>query len=306
MKARIASIIAAALLFACAAGEARAAGFQIGAIGWYTWWKPSFEKWMLQGFPTTTNLPRLVKDYSFPQSPLFGPVLGIDFNDRVNLTAIFTGGKYRFRASVLTLLPFSANGAAAAHPDVSINKYDLDTALNITLNRFVKIIIGVKYQNYSFTKTRLMSMSPTWAEYSRDSVSFNALSGGFGFGFTFRLVQNLYLIWSLSARYQHPFIILRNNTYLLISTPVIPMRNRYMPNYNSVAGNSTLSLAYVIEAISTTITAGFRYQYLYTFGRDMQDLHLSTESDHFYGVTLAAVYSYQAPEKEPLPEEKTE
>jgi len=38
----------------------------------------------------------------------------------------------------------------------------------------------------------------------------------------------------------------------------------------------------------------------------MQDLHLSTESDHFYGVTLAAVYSYQAPEKEPLPEEKTE
>jgi hypothetical protein len=296
MKARLVTMIAAALLLVCAAGEARAAGFQIGAIGWYTWWKPSFERWMLQGFPTAKNLPRLVKDYSFPQSPLVGPVLGIDFNDRVNLTAIFTGGKYRFRASVLTLLPFSGNGAAAAHPDVSINKYDLDTALNVSINRFVKIIIGVKYQNYSFTKVWLMSISPTWAEYSRDRVLFNGLSGGFGFGFTFRLVQSLYLVWSLSARYQHPFIILHHNTYLVMSTPIIPMRSKYVPNYNSVGGNSTLSLAYVIDAISTTITAGFRYQYLYTFGRDLQDLNLSKESDHFYGVTLAAVYSYQAPE----------
>ena len=159
MKARLFTVITAAILLVSAAGEARAAGFQVGAIGWYTWWKPAFEKWMLQGFSTTMSLPRLVKDYSFPQSPLFGPVLGIDFSDRVNLTTIFTGGKYRFRASVLTLLPFSANAVAAAHPDVSINKYDLDSALNITLNRFVKIIIGVKYQNYTFTKIRLMYMS---------------------------------------------------------------------------------------------------------------------------------------------------
>ena len=298
---------AAVILCSAAAGKAHAAGFQLGVTYWYAWWKPMFKDWIMQGYYRDAHLPRLVRDYSFVPTGLVGPVFGIDFNDRVNLTAIFVPGKYRFRSSMLELFPVSGGAFIPSHQDAGIDKYDLDTALNITLNKFVKILIGIKYQNYSYIKKNMFQLNvgpSTIFSYSEDAVSFNGLSAGFGAGFTFRLYKNLYAMWSLSARYQRPFIIIRHNDLTILDGMPVPQRQKFIPSYNSIGANSVLSLAYLMEDLSTTLSLGFRYQYLYNFGSDTQYVMLDRKSDHFYGITVALVYAYQAPEKEPIKEEK--
>lgn len=299
MIRRIFTVVTAAVILCSAAvGKAHAAGFQLGVTYWYAWWEPMFKDWMMQGYYREAHLSRLVRDNSFVPAGLVGPVLGIDFNDRVNLTAIFVTGKYRFRSTLLELFPASGGVFIPSHQDAGIDKYDLDTALNITLHKFVKILIGIKYQNYSYIKKNMLQLNvgpSTIFTYSEDAVSFNGLSAGLGAGFTFRLYKNLYAMWNLSARYQRPFIIIRHNDLTILDGMPVPQRQKFIPSYNSIGANSALSLAYLMEDLSTTLSLGFRYQYLYNFGSDTQYITLDHKSDHFYGITVALVYAYQAP-----------
>jgi hypothetical protein len=303
MRRVITIITAAVILCSAAAGEARAAGFQLGVTFWYAWWEPMFKNWLTQGFYSGAPLQRLVHNYSFAPAPLMGPVLGIDFNDRVNLTAIFVTGKYRFRSSMLEYGPIGSGLFVPSHQDVGIDKYDLDTALNISINRYVKILVGFKYQNYSYTKTSLFNVaSLSEVQFSNDVVTNHGLSAGFGAGFTFRLFRNLFAMWNLSARYQRPIILIRHKELTMLGGFPLPVDVKSLPSYNSVGANSTLSLAYLMEDLSTTLSLGFRYQYLYNFGTDEQYIKLNKQSDHFYGVTVALVYAYQAPEKAEITE----
>jgi hypothetical protein len=186
-----------------------------------------------------------------------------------------------------------------SHQDSGVDKYDLDTALNITMNKYVKILVGLKYQNYSYTKASLLNINtaPSAILYTEDRVTYNGLSAGFGAGFTFRIYKNLFAMWSLSARYQLPFITIREKNIWGMGGSFLPTINSESPSYNSVGANSVLSLAYLMEDLSTTISLGFRYQYLYTFGKDSRYFFIAGKSDHFYGITVALVYAYQAPEK---------
>lgn len=308
MRRKAITIIGALLILVpAAASQARAAGFQLGVTYWYAWWEPMFKNWLMQGYYRDAHLPRLVKDYSFVPANLIGPVFGVDFNDRVNLTAMFVTGRYRFRSSMLELLPLSGSIVIPSHQDAGIDKYDLDTALNITIHRYVKILVGLKYQNYSYVKKNMFQLnsgSGSIISYSEDAVSFNGISAGLGAGFTFRLYKNLYAMWSLSGRYQRPFIIIRHNEIALLGGIPLPQRQKFIPSYNSVGANSVLSLAYLMEDLSTTMSLGFRYQYLYNFGSDSQYITLDRKSDHFYGVTVALVYAYRAPERGPVKGEK--
>ncbi|MBN1534596.1 MAG: hypothetical protein JXA20_18125 [Spirochaetes bacterium] len=75
--------------------------------------------------------------------------------------------------------------------------------------------------------------------------------------------------------------------------------------YHTVGFNGTVSLAWYVEPASVTISLGFRYQYLHYVLKDglsndwaysdskPQPLFEMMNDDHFYGITLAAVYSLE-------------
>jgi hypothetical protein len=98
--------------------------------------------------------------------------------------------------------------------------------------------------------------------------------------------------------------VIRHKGVTMLGGIPVPANGKYIPSYNTVGANSTLSLAYLMEDLSTTLSLGFRYQYLYNFGSDSEYIVIDRRSDHFYGVTVSAVYAYQAPEKAEK-EEKT-
>jgi hypothetical protein len=272
-------------------------GIRIGPYVWFAWWFPSFQDWMLKSSIIDKQLPRLRKDFYFNPSLLYGPVLTIDFNNRVNLSSVFVTGNYRLRATVVESLYNSA--FITSHPDIGIYKYDLDSTLNIVLDNNIKLFLGLKYQNYNYSKVDLIQINPMDVSlFGRDTVHFNGLSGGIGFGLNFKLNQNLFIYWNLSALYQKPIIRLRQNRYLIIPPNVVHFPKKIIPVYDAMGGNLSISIAYRIDPISTTLSLGFRYQFIYTFGKDRKGFDLNNKWDHFDGITLAAVYSYQLLNKE--------
>ncbi|OHD63482.1 MAG: hypothetical protein A2176_06590 [Spirochaetes bacterium RBG_13_51_14] len=300
MKGRSCLILIALGAWLAAAGitaeNARAFGIRVGPYAWCAWWKPAFEDWMLRSSFTRRHLSRMRAGYDFKPSILYGPVLTLDFTNRINLTSVFVLGRYRLRASVAESL--TINNFIFSHPDISINKYDLDSTLNIILNPSFKIFCGFKYQHYNYSKVDLISIPFYSFQFlANDTVMYHGVSAGAGAGFIFKLTDSFFLLWNVSLLYQRPIVIIKQKQYLIISSNVYPLNERIMPDYNALGVNATLTFSYVFRKISTTLALGLRYQYLYTFGNDVRGIDFDKNSDHFYGITLAAVYSYQTVDK---------
>src|SRR4030042_126970 len=193
-------------------------------------------------------------------------MLTLDLSSRINLTSIFVVGKYRLRASVLEFFPnrYVTLFTISSHPDIGIYKFDFDSTLNIMLNRFLKLFCGIKYQHYSYNKADLLredfSIGGLYI-YTREKVVYHGLSCGIGLGFNVMLVQNLYLLWNVSGLIQKPIMMRRRSEYLLFASGIFPIKERLIPEYYAAGANTSLSFAYVIDPLSTTISLGFRYQY---------------------------------------------
>ncbi|MCU0844330.1 MAG: hypothetical protein MUC76_05320, partial [Spirochaetes bacterium] len=145
----------------------------------------------------------------------------------------------------------------------SIKRYDSDTALNYSINRYVKLFGGVKAMGYN------------WPEGSHYGVG-----PALGVGLTLPLVDSLFLLGNFSGLYGFG----REE------------RDEGMGGGSSAAReagfNTTLSLAYYIESASTTITLGGRYQWFTIDYADDSGAFPETTL-MFYGVTLSAVYSFE-------------
>lgn len=66
------------------AESAHGFGIRTGPYVWFAWWFPAFQDWMLRSSLMERQLPRMRKDFYFNPSLLYGPVLTIDINNRVN------------------------------------------------------------------------------------------------------------------------------------------------------------------------------------------------------------------------------
>jgi hypothetical protein len=274
------------------ADSAHAFGIRAGPYVWFAWWFPAFQDWMLKSSLTERQLPRIRKEFYFNPSLLYGPVLTFDISNNINISSVFIMGKYRLRATIIESLYNLAY--IVSHPDIGIYKYDLDSTLNISLHKNLKIFLGFKYQNYDYAKVDLIQVSaPSACFYGHDEVHYNGLSGGMGVGINLALQKNLHIYWNVSVLYQRPVIRIRQNRYLLLPPNIVPLKKKIIPAYNSVGGNLSIALGYHVDPISTTLLLGFRYQFIYTIGKDRRGFNLDKKWDHFDGVTLAAIYSYQ-------------
>ena len=133
---------------------------------------------------------------------------------------------------------------------------DLDIALNFRLNDYFKLFGGIKYIGIDQTMWG-------WGHYG--------VGPAFGLGFTAPMSENLFLLGNISYFY-------------LSGTEWNDDTDEYDTNDYGI--NATLSLAYYINPI--TLSLGVRYQYVVTTYDD-SDEDITTK---FYGITLAATYSF--------------
>ena len=114
------------LMFTAAA---QAADLSVGASTWYSWWR--FE----EGNRTETFDPAL----------LYGPVLALGFGGRWSLSTIFLYGRF--------------NMDNEDSKSEKIDRYDSDTALNCSINRYVKFFGGAKFMGYDMQGSSFSHMA---------------------------------------------------------------------------------------------------------------------------------------------------
>jgi hypothetical protein len=213
---------------------AHALDISIGASAWYSWW--DFES---IGDPSS-------EEPDMGSTLLYGPVLAISFSPTWSLTAVFLYGEYEM------------DPAGDAKQD--IKRYDSDTALNYSLNRYIKAFVGFKYMGYDWDNGDHISYGPA-----------------LGLAFTLPLIDNFYLLLNVSG------------VYLWGTHTENGDNGKEENDYIETGVNSNISIAYYIAPASTSINLGFRYQF---FKTEYDDEQWHDNKHTFYGVTLSVVYSF--------------
>ncbi len=189
---------------------------------------------------------------------LFGPVFSYRFTDSWSLAGVFLYGRFKNNEN--------GDGGGGS---VDINRFDSDISLNYNINRYFKIFGGAKFMGFY------------WEQPNGKGTHMSA-GPGLGIGSTFPLTEYLYFLFNISAtsslgKQNEP----GNDS---------GSSNR-SSNLNENGFNSNISLAYYIASASTSITLGFRYQYVF-INYLSNNSYYEDESMSFYGVTLSAVFSF--------------
>jgi hypothetical protein len=143
------------------------------------------------------------------------------------------------------------------------DRYDSDLALNYGLNRYLKIFAGAKY---------------LYVDVDEGDGSHKVISPAAGIGISIPLGQSVYLLCNASALYGWG----KEKGFL-------PTGDRFSSDLNEKSLNSTLSIAWYIDSMSTTLSLGGRYQRGWaTYDNELIDDSINT----FYGITFGAVYSF--------------
>jgi len=237
-------------------------------------------------YDSTKNKPNL----------LYGPALSVRFSEDFNLTFVFLYGKFK-----LTEVDEHEIGFPG-HPDYydinySLKRMDSDIVLNYRIIDYFKIFAGVKYLSFS-TKHNFDSspFAPTMLYELRGMVYELDRSGiGPGLGFSIilpiPLFDNLFLISNISVFYlwveeKKGYFDSGAGDELFVKTKC-----------KDYGMNLTMSFAYYIAPISTTISVGGRGQFVRTkydseYGQHLHRQGAGENTSGFYGVTLTATYSF--------------
>lgn len=307
-----------ALLFP--ASSFASVSISVGGNVWYAWWQPAWSDGkiltneLLPAYAATHFLGIDSKNFSSSGSFLAGPSLSIGFLKRWSISSVFLIGKYVHRSSgfapYLSFIPTaflpSSILAGFSHQTYTRRsmKMESDTTVSCSLHRHVKLFAGFKYQGYAYDeefKELLATDLSTWK--SRDEV--NQYGGGVGLGGTVPLGANFFLLGSASAiaLWGYETTTFSAHWYWGISPPHavtlgIPLNGR--GRFFSYGCSASLSLAYYIARIGTTVSIGGRYQVLFyrqkyrdIFRNDVAMNIVKGKYDHFYGVTFSMTYSFR-------------
>ncbi|MBN1533450.1 MAG: hypothetical protein JXA20_12350 [Spirochaetes bacterium] len=278
--------IVSILLMALPAG---ALTLSAGPVAWYAWWNPAFKDGLTTMRVNMFGIPFVYPSYNtkftMEPAPLYGPMLSIS-QGNWTVSSVFTTGRYHAKAQGV-FMTMGIPPVMVFRTDNNIRKHDLDTAVNYSLTDFMKLYFGFKYQRYGFT---FRYQGPGLV--SNQELTFNGYSSGIGLAFTVPVTGNFYLLSTVSGIYM--IIDVQHDTMTYFSPPY----NQYVPSQgrglvHCLGGNILLSMAYHIEPIATTLSAGIRYQYIHFFEASESEVKNITRSgrDQFYGIFVSAVYS---------------
>jgi hypothetical protein len=291
----------------------------LGGTAWYVWWKPAWSDNKWQGYylwdDTAGYWLEDAKDFKTSSNVMAGPMVSIGFLDRWSISSVAVLGTMSHKAR-----GFGSGGdvinylAGATHKDYSrtVLKWDSDTTVGCAVHRYIKLYAGFKAQGYRYKETIHyydFTMFPSvFIDHSEGTNSVNCYGPGLGISGSIPLVENLYMVIGLSG------IVLwctergetnLSRTYGLDSTGFV-VTCFYMPRgkFLSYGGTATLSLAYTIPRINTTLSLGGRYQLLYNRQKKGNMLHsdvtmniIDGQFDHFAGITFSAIYTFHIGKK---------
>ncbi|HPV98662.1 MAG TPA: hypothetical protein PLZ78_12595 [Spirochaetota bacterium] len=264
---------------------AHALDVSIGPAVWYAWWTPAFWKEWSRGDADDTVTKR-----DFNSTFLFGPALAVSFSPKWSLTGVFMWtGWYRAEKTKIDV-----GDNQRSEDSLDISKYDLDTALNYTINRYCKLFGGVKYQGYTYRdrgKDYDLTTGVLLDSYS-NRLYWRSIGPGAGIGVTVPLSQSVFLLVNVSGIF----------LYSAFEGMEDDFDNDQKWVYTSYGANGSLSLAWYVDSMTTTISLGARYQYLHN-NRNSRRSDAITDpddtdpfdgnADRFYGLTFSAVYSFE-------------
>ncbi len=212
-------------------------GISAGVSTWYTWWE----------------LDQNGEDGKIDMGDtlMYGPMVALRFSPQWSLSSAFLYGKFE-------------NSSDSDGPPEEIKRYDSDTALNYSLNKYFRIFAGFKFMGYKFKGGKNNGYGP-----------------GIGIGIVLPVTEQFIIMGSFSGLYQWGTEEDDENGVT------------YESDVTSKGFNTSLALAYYIPAASVTLSAGFRYQYL-EMEIDETYKNRTKNMDHtFYGFTFSAAYSLE-------------
>jgi hypothetical protein len=191
----------------------------------------------------------------FKPGLLYGPVAGYDFGNNWSVSSIFlTGGL----------------SETADPSDYNQRRYDSDTVLSYKLSRWFKVFGGFKYFRMGFNQGE--KTPGLFKSTDEDYVSRGA---GLGVGLTLPVTDSLFVLANFSGLYCFG-------------------RQKNLDDTRDTGFNSNISLAYYLASLSTTLSGGFRYQYIDSRHKTYTDQNTKVK---FYGLTLMAMYHISLDDK---------
>ncbi len=324
MKKSIRAIVVGIALAAIAftSTRAHATGMKVGATVWYSWWDSQF----LEKLISFKISPYTIKGtYSINPAPLYGPILAFDFDNGLSLNIVFTcGSHFKAEGRSIMIAPLES-----LKTDAPLYKYDLDTTLTYSVNKFFKVFAGMKVQghNYKATYEAFAPNSPVGITKSeKRDLDFINYGPGLGISVTAPLGKNFFMLANASGLYlrsrynYHDKLfkyLLEGSTY-----PILMNSSTLNGDLNAFGVNTGLSFAYIFVDPSITLTLGGRYQFLqhrmvnvsntqrdisnpapmsnimnnvirsfmYEWGMNKS---LKKSQEHFYGLTFSVIYSIE-------------
>ncbi|HQP50237.1 MAG TPA: Lpg1974 family pore-forming outer membrane protein [Spirochaetota bacterium] len=243
------------LLTGIHSSKASALTMSAGVYTWYAWWD----------FPEDTY-----EDIDADPSLMYGPALSVKLNETFSLSFLFLYGN--FNAEGTDNSDAVLFGGDVISNKYDIDRYDIDTALNVKMNRYIKFYLGIKYSAFKYD---LSGSIPTGDSYSAE-FDHNAFGPGAGLSVVLPLYQNLYIMGNFGGLYLWGKEDYSNSNGETDSSDI-----------KDYGYNTSVSLVYYIAPASTTISLGGRYQYIKTEYED----GFKCDSK-FYGITLSAIYTF--------------
>jgi hypothetical protein len=184
----------------------------------------------------------------FKPGLLYGPVAGYDFGNDWSVSSIFLTG------------PLSEKDDSGNYNQ---RRYDSDTVLSYKLTRWLKIFGGYKYFRMGFNHDK-----PTPGLFKSTDEDYVSKGAGLGAGLTLPATESLFVLANFSGLYCFG-------------------RQKNLDTTRDTGFNSNVSLAYYLSSLSTTLSGGFRYQYLDSKHKTYTNQNTKAK---FYGFTLMAMY----------------
>jgi len=210
----------------------------------------------ISGWYTTLDKTHLagsgLPESSYKSDPvlMYGPALGIQFGERWSFSSV----------TLYNSTPMISRNQGNIEQE--INRLDSDSILNYSINRYFKVFAGVKYQYLA-------------ASLPSADVYFWDAGPGLGTGITIPVIDNLFCVINLAGMYTKGRFTNEANSSL--NCDLVRYGYNFAPCF-----------AYYIEQISTTVMAGYRYQFYKTeYSNDINDTEMS-----FYGFTCSVIYHF--------------
>jgi len=311
-------LVAAIILLLASSRGYASTDINIGGTVGYIWWKPAWQdsKTIVRGVPSNTPAATMFVEDSgdFKPSSNFsgGPIVSISFLEKWSISSIFIIGRYYFREtspSISDALVFMGGTPLSAMSVNPANKYerdclkwDSDSTISYSFNKYVRLFAGVKIQGYNYEQRLYITGTGAPNILARKlSDHVQNYGPGLGIGINIPLVENFYLMINFSGLFLWGFEQIVTHESYNLNAGLSQWIFMYTPNSNfiSYGCNSTITLAYYIEKINTTVAVGGRYQILFNrqkssnlFDNEVSLNIFNKQYDHFFGITLSMIYSF--------------